>query len=90
MSVEYVYANRELTESIPDLNHIHMDAGVDAQLAGHCGPSRTFCVHFIEDEDESGVPLGKGTVSSVWSEALCDDCKTAFDNIVDDRAPEVV
>lgn len=88
MSTEYEYVNRELTETNPDLNNIHIDADADSQISSCCGLSETFHLVFEEDEDESGVPQGKGIVTAVWSDSLCNDCKTAFDTIVDNHAPE--
>ena len=88
MSVEYEYTNRELTETYPDLTNIHAATDLDEQIAGHCGITKTFYLNFEETYDESGNPDGKGTVTAIWSEALCNDCKTAFDTIVNDNAPE--
>ena len=83
MSVEYEYTGRAVS---PDLTSIHDDAALDEQIAGCCGVTKTFYMNFVEDEN--GEPTGEGTVTAIWSEGLCNDCKTAFDAIVDTHAPE--
>ena len=92
MSTEYQYTDRELDESAskPNLSAIHSDVTEDSQISGCCGVSKTLnYVSFIESEDQNGDPEGKGTVKAIWSDAICNDCKTAFDTIIDNRAPGV-
>ena len=90
MSQSYEYTNRVLDEENdkPDLDGIHTDTASSPQISGCCGVSKTFYINFAEAEDESGVPQGYGTLTVVWSGTLCDDCKTAFDSIVNEYAPE--
>lgn len=85
---EYEYTNKELTATNPDLTNIHADADLDEQIAGHCGTTKTFHLNFEETYDGNGDPEGEGTITAVWSDDLCNDCKTAFDTIVNDNAPE--
>ncbi len=86
---DYQYTDRELTTTNPNLSAIHDDAAIDSQISACCGISLWFHMRFIEDENESGVPQGQGTVTAHWSDDLCNDCKTAFDTIVDNRAPAI-